>query len=159
MNNNTILVVGAVVIVAILLGVMVTRSKNSRTVTDLAELCEPLGLTPVTAKYAPPACVGTMKGARVAVVTGAKDTPSMHILSTTVLLYVETNSKKLPSEGTLPQGVAAREGKNIFKGSGLDLAIRSKWPEGWANVYLVGAPEGGVTTEGLKAGFEKLLKI
>lgn len=165
------------VAIAVLIGLAVAfvalgrsgRREGAPLPPELAGACSLLGLERATGRWTPPSCVGEMGGVRVAVVTGVRDRPTTHVAGTSVEVLVDTGLHTgMPTTGVpgtglaakLPKDVALLGGASLFKGSGADLAIRSRWPEGWAELYLMGAPaRGEVTPESIRDAALHLIEL
>jgi hypothetical protein len=137
---------------------------------ELEAACRLIGLSPATGRWTPPACVGEVDGVRVALVTGVADRGGIHVSARTVDVRVDTGlhpgmtTPQIDATGlraSLPPDVALLGGASLHRGGGADLAIRSRWPEGWDALYLAGVPGGGgpVSAEALDATLRRLLEI
>ena len=166
-----IALVAAVLVGLVVAIVALTRSgrrEDAPLPPELAGACDLLGLVPGTGRWTPPSCVGEIDGARVAVVTGIRDRATTHVAGTSLEVLVDTGLHPgVPTtevagtglEPLVPEGVLLQGGASMFKGSGADLAIRSRWPDGWDSLYLRGAPSGDATPEAIRETTLRLLDL
>ncbi len=167
-----LIALAAAVVVGLLVAVIaLTRSgrgEGSPLPPEIIGLCDLMGLTPGTGRWTPPSCVGEYEGVRVAVVTGARARAADHAVFNSLEVLVDTGlhaglpTTDIPTTGLearVPEGMVLFGGASLLKGAGRDLAIRSRWPDGWQTLYLVGAPVGDATPEKVRETTLRMLEV